>query len=134
MATSPESPIRSSAHEAVNDFNLDTSTVSAVYSLIDAVDSEPIADKSDINTFSKTHDFENLIKILYERVLIHRIRYPNSKKQSHRCCNELVTKHRPNEEFAAIRSRSAQTTDRVEKTAWQLEKYGSEKAAGYLYG
>ena len=45
-----------------------------------------------------------------------------------------VAKHRPNEEFAAIRERIAQTTDRIEKTAWQLDQYGSEKAAGYLYG
>ncbi len=43
-----------------------------------------------------------------------------------------VAKHRPNEEFAAIRSRIARTTERIEKTAWQLDQYGSEKAAGYL--
>jgi hypothetical protein len=43
-----------------------------------------------------------------------------------------VAKHRPNEEFAAIRQRIARTTDRIEKTAWQLDQYGSEKAAGYL--
>ncbi|RKS83217.1 hypothetical protein BDK61_2552 [Haloarcula quadrata] len=40
-----------------------------------------------------------------------------------------VAKHRPNEEFAAIRERIARTTERIEKTAWQLEQYGSEKAA-----
>ena len=43
-----------------------------------------------------------------------------------------VAKHRPEEEFAAIRQRIARTTERIEKTAWQLEQYGSEKAAGYL--
>jgi hypothetical protein len=43
-----------------------------------------------------------------------------------------VAKHRPNEEFAAIRERIARTTERIEKTAWQLDQYGSEKAAGYL--
>ncbi len=43
-----------------------------------------------------------------------------------------VAKHRPDEEFAAIRSRIARTTERIEKTAWQLDQYGSEKAAGYL--
>ncbi|UWG52000.1 Transposase, Mutator family [Halalkaliarchaeum sp. AArc-CO] len=43
-----------------------------------------------------------------------------------------VAKHRPDEEFAAIRSRIARTTDRIEKTAWQLDQYGSEKATGYL--
>ncbi len=43
-----------------------------------------------------------------------------------------VAKHRPNEEFAAIRQRIARTTERIEKIAWQLEQYGSEKAAGYL--
>jgi len=43
-----------------------------------------------------------------------------------------VAKHRPNEEFAAIRQRIARTTERIERTAWQLDQYGSEKAAGYL--
>ena len=43
-----------------------------------------------------------------------------------------VGKYRPNEEFAAIRQRIARTTERIEKTAWQLDQYGSEKAAGYL--
>ena len=43
-----------------------------------------------------------------------------------------VAKHRPDEEFAAIRERLARTTERIEKTAWQLDQYGSEKAAGYL--
>lgn len=43
-----------------------------------------------------------------------------------------VTKHRPEEEFAAIRERIARTTERMEKTAWQLDQFGSEKAARYL--
>mgnify|MGYP000347922660 FL=1 len=43
-----------------------------------------------------------------------------------------VAKLRPDEEFAAIRERIARTTERIEKTAWQLDQYGSEKAAGYL--
>ena len=43
-----------------------------------------------------------------------------------------VVKHRPEEEFAAIRSRIARTTERLEKTAWQLKQFGSEKAARYL--
>jgi len=43
-----------------------------------------------------------------------------------------VAKHRPDEEFAAIRQRIARTTERIEKTAWQLDQYGSEKAARYL--
>jgi len=43
-----------------------------------------------------------------------------------------VAKHRPNEEFAAIRQRIVRTTERIEKTAWQLDQYGSEKAARYL--
>jgi len=43
-----------------------------------------------------------------------------------------VAKHRPAEEFAAIRSRIARTRERLEKTAWQLEQFGSAKAAGYL--
>jgi len=47
----------------VENFNLDTSTANAVYSLVDAVDSESIADEFDIGTFSKTHDFDNHVKI-----------------------------------------------------------------------
>jgi len=43
-----------------------------------------------------------------------------------------VAKHGPEEEFAAIRERIARTTERIEKTAWQLEQFGSEKAASYL--
>jgi len=43
-----------------------------------------------------------------------------------------VAKHRPAEEFAAIRSRIARTRERLENTAWQLEQFGSAKAAGYL--
>jgi hypothetical protein len=43
-----------------------------------------------------------------------------------------VAMHRPEEEFAAIRERIARTTERIEKTAWQLDQFGSEKAAGYL--
>lgn len=43
-----------------------------------------------------------------------------------------VANHRPEKEFAAIRERIARTTERIEKTAWQLSQYGSEKAARYL--
>jgi len=43
-----------------------------------------------------------------------------------------VAKHRPNEEFAAIRERIARTTERIEKTAQQLMQLGSESAARYL--
>ena len=35
---------------------------------------------------------------------------------------------------ALVKNLIAQTIDRIEKTAWQLDQYGSEKAAGYLYG
>ena len=45
-----------------------------------------------------------------------------------------VEKHRPEEEYSAIRSRIAQTKDRIEKTAWQLEQLSSPKAASYLRG
>jgi hypothetical protein len=44
-------------------FNSDQTTATAVYSLLDAVDSQSIADKFDIGTFSKTHDFDNHLKI-----------------------------------------------------------------------
>jgi len=43
-----------------------------------------------------------------------------------------VAKHRPEEEFTAIRERIARTTERIERTAWQLDEFGSEKASGYL--
>ena len=43
-----------------------------------------------------------------------------------------VAKHRSEEEFAAICARIARTTERMEKTAWQLDRFGSKKAAGYL--
>jgi hypothetical protein len=43
-----------------------------------------------------------------------------------------VEKHRPEEERSAIRDRIARTTERVEKTAWQLEQLSSPKAAEYL--
>jgi hypothetical protein len=47
----------------VEKLGLDTSTASAVYSLIDEVDSESIADEFDIGKFNNTHDFDNHIKI-----------------------------------------------------------------------
>ena len=43
-----------------------------------------------------------------------------------------VAKHLPEEEFEAIRTRIARTTERIERTAWQLSQLGSPKAAGYL--
>jgi hypothetical protein len=43
-----------------------------------------------------------------------------------------VEKHRPEEEYSAIRDRIARTRERIEKTTWQLEQFGSEKAAAYL--
>jgi hypothetical protein len=43
-----------------------------------------------------------------------------------------VEKHRPEEEYSAIRERIARTRERIEKTAWQLGQFGSEKAATYL--
>jgi len=43
-----------------------------------------------------------------------------------------VKKHRPEEEYSAIRKRIARTRERIEKTTWQLSQFGSEKAAAYL--
>jgi hypothetical protein len=43
-----------------------------------------------------------------------------------------VERHRPEEEYSAIRERIARTRERIEKTTWQLEQFGSEKAAAYL--
>jgi hypothetical protein len=44
----------------------------------------------------------------------------------------FVEKHRPEEERSAIRERIARTTERIEKTAWQLEQFSSPNAAAYL--
>ncbi|MFB6227727.1 MAG: IS4 family transposase [Halobacteriales archaeon] len=44
-------------------FNPDRSTPSAVYSLLDSVDSESIADEYDIGRYSSTHDLENHVKV-----------------------------------------------------------------------
>jgi hypothetical protein len=43
-----------------------------------------------------------------------------------------VEKHRPQEEYSAIREWIARTKERIEKTAWQLEQLSSPKAASYL--
>jgi len=48
--------------------------------------------------------------------------------------SKLVANHRPNEEFARSASGSPRMTERMEKTAWQLGHYGSEKSARYLQG
>ncbi|GAA0457887.1 hypothetical protein GCM10008985_12540 [Halococcus dombrowskii] len=45
-----------------------------------------------------------------------------------------VEKHRPQEEYSAIRERIARTKERIGKTAWQLEQLSSPKAASYLRG
>jgi len=44
-------------------FSPDQSTASAVYSLLDSVDSESIAEEYGIGRHSKTHDFENHVKV-----------------------------------------------------------------------
>jgi hypothetical protein len=43
-----------------------------------------------------------------------------------------VEQHRPEGESSAIRERIARTKERLEKTAWQLDQFLSEKAAEYL--
>lgn len=43
-----------------------------------------------------------------------------------------VEKHRPAEEYAAIRDRIATTKARLRKTAWQLSQASSDRAATYL--
>jgi hypothetical protein len=43
-----------------------------------------------------------------------------------------VEKHRPNEEWAAIRERIATTKQRIRHLAWQLDQLSSPKAATYL--
>ena len=44
-------------------FNSTHSVSRELYSLLDAVDSESIADEFDIGTHSKTHDFDNHVKV-----------------------------------------------------------------------
>jgi len=43
-----------------------------------------------------------------------------------------VEKHCPAEESSANRDQIARTRERIEKTTWQLEQFGSEKIATYL--
>jgi len=64
MTRCSEESVRSSSDATpAENFSLDKSTASAVYSLLDAVDSESIANEFDIGTHSKTHDFDNHVKI-----------------------------------------------------------------------
>jgi hypothetical protein len=58
----------------VENFNLDTSTASAVYSLIDAVDSESIADEFDIGTSAQHMTSTITSKSLCGKELIPQIR------------------------------------------------------------
>jgi len=60
LGESVRSPVNASCAE---NFSLDQSTASAVYSLLDAVDSESIANEFDIGTHSKKHDFDNHLKV-----------------------------------------------------------------------
>jgi len=53
----------SSGVKHAENFSLDKSTASAVYSLLNAVDSECIADEFDIGKHSKKHDFDNHLKV-----------------------------------------------------------------------
>jgi len=56
--------VRSSLEEThAENFSLDKSTAGAVYSLLDAVDSESIADEFNIGKHSKKHDYDNHLKI-----------------------------------------------------------------------
>src|SRR6056297_877658 len=64
MTRCSEESVRSSSDATpAENFSLDKSTASAVYSLLDAVDSESIADEFDIGTHSKKHDFDNHVKV-----------------------------------------------------------------------
>jgi hypothetical protein len=64
MTLCPEKSNRSSSGVThAENFSLDQSTASAVYSLLDAVDSESIADEFDIGKHSKKHDFDNHLKV-----------------------------------------------------------------------
>jgi len=64
MTQCPGESIRSPGDAScAENFSLNQSTANAVYSLIDAVDSESIANEFDIGTYNKTHDFDNHVKI-----------------------------------------------------------------------
>jgi hypothetical protein len=59
-----EASTRSSSGETHAEyFSPDTPTASAVYSLLDSVDSESIAEEYEIGRHSTTHDFDNHVKI-----------------------------------------------------------------------
>jgi len=64
MTRCSEESVRSSLGETyAKNFSLDQSTAGAVYSLLDAVDSESIADEFDIGKHSKKHHFDNHLKV-----------------------------------------------------------------------
>ena len=71
MTRCSEESVRSSVDVTdVKNFNLDQSTASAVYSLLDAVDSESTADEFDIGTHSKTHNFARVAKSFRTRTAL----------------------------------------------------------------
>jgi len=51
------------AETHAENFSLDQSTAGAVYSLLDAVDSESVSHEFDISKHSKKHDFDNHLKV-----------------------------------------------------------------------
>jgi len=64
MAVHSNSQRRPSTEETdVAYFNPDQPTAEAVYSLLDAVDSESIAEEFDIGKHSNKHDFDNHLKV-----------------------------------------------------------------------
>ncbi len=64
MASTVESQTRRSPKPTVPDeFHQSPTTASEFYSLLDAVDSESTAEKFDIGTYSKKHDFDNHLRV-----------------------------------------------------------------------
>ena len=63
MAETVQSQIQRSFDQNLVEGSQSASTASEFYSLLDAVDSEFIADQFDIGTYTNKHDFENHLKV-----------------------------------------------------------------------
>ena len=117
------------AAEAITD---DTQVVSdAENSLVEAFETETRDHQLDLSHVPRTLEY----KLWDDGALS----LENRREISTEVSGELfhlknsVEKHRPEEEYSAIRSRIAKTKERIEKTAWQLEQLSSPKAASYLH-
>jgi hypothetical protein len=73
MAASAQRP--SAGQTDASNISVDELVADEVYSLIDAVDSESIAEEFDIGIHTDTHDFENHLKVAVREGLDYRNRH-----------------------------------------------------------